>query len=181
MHFTKKQFEQIGPWYFHDLCFDSSNQEFMRKIFNLLPSHLQGIAISWGCDDSVFRDDAYEFLVKNQFGMTCEEYRNSEIGKEFFENGTYQKFDFEKLKPKEVLFDIETEDITTVIIDGKVTEFKSGIPKLDEIMSTHGYKKGELGIIMAPVGIGKYDSSRGRYNEKIQAAIDAHKNKNKDA
>jgi hypothetical protein len=177
MEFTKEQFEEIGPWHFHDLCFDSSDQDFMHKIFNLLPSHLQGIAISWGCDDSVFRDDVYEYLVKNQFGMTCEEYRNSEIGKGFFKNGTYQTFDFEKLKPKKVLFDIETEGITTVMIDGKVTQFKSGIPKLDEIMSS-GFKKGELGIIMAPVGIGKYNPDKGRYDEKIQNLINKH---NKDA
>jgi len=101
MKFTKKQFDEIGPWYFSDLCFDSMNQSMMLKIFNLLPSHLQGLAVSWGCDDSVFRDDVFEFLLKNQFDMTVEEYRESNIGKDFFVNNIYQKIDFEKLKHNE--------------------------------------------------------------------------------
>ena len=156
MEFTKEQFEEIGPWHFHDLCFDSSDQDFMHKIFNLLPNHLQGIAVSWGCHDSVFRDDAYEYLVKNQFDMTCEEYSKSEIGKEFFKNGTHQQFDFEKLKPKKIAFDIETEGVVSIMYDG--------------------LNKGELSI-MAPTGPDKYNPEKGRYDEKLQEAVNKYKKK----
>lgn len=178
MEFTKEQFEEIGPWHFHDLCFDSSDQDFMLKIFNLLPSHLQSMAVSWGCDDSVFRDDAYEYLLDNQFNMTCEEYRNSEIGKEFFKNRTYQTFNFDLLKPKNIVFDIETGDDIYVMYEGVIDKIKleTGIQKLDEIMSG-GLKMGELGIIMAPAGVGKYNPLKGRYNEKIQEAINKYKKK----
>jgi hypothetical protein len=189
MEFTKEQFEEIGPWYFHDLCFDSSDQEVMRKIFNLLPSHLQGLAVSWDCDDSVFRDDVFVYLLKNQFDMTPEEYRESEIGKDFFENGTYQEVDFDKLTPKKISFDIETEgDITVVDEDGVVTTIPKyeGKNVLDKLLAQYpldGYDKGELGIIMAPAGMGKtrkFNPSKGRYQEKIDAAIKANK-KDKDA
>lgn len=192
MEFTKEQFEEIGPWYFHDLCFDSSDQEVMRKIFNLLPSHLQGLAVSWDCDDSVFRDDVYVYLLKNQFDMTPEEYRESEIGKDFFENGTYQEVDFDKLTPKKVMFDIETEGLDgnpniMMMYDGEKAEQitlngREVQSKLEELLENtkDGYAKGELGIILAPAGLGKYDPSRGRYQEKIDAAIKANK-KDKDA
>jgi hypothetical protein len=178
MELTKKQFNEIGPWHFNDLCFDSSDQEFMRRIFNQLPSHLQGLAISWGCHDSVFRDDVFEYLLKKQFDMTYDEYCSSDIGKEFFENGTYQEFNFEKLKPNNVLIDIESEGIITMTDKDGQVKFSTGIEKLDEIISG-GYKTGELGLFMAPHGIGKqlYDPSKGRYDEKIQNLIKANKNK----
>lgn len=109
MKFTKKQFDEIGPWHFHDLCFDSTNQTTMLKIFNLLPSNLQGLAVSWGCDDSVFRDDVFEYLVENQFGMTVKEYYESNIFNWFMKKDVYQKISFKKLKPKPLKIDIETE------------------------------------------------------------------------
>ena len=191
MEFTKEQFEEIGPWYFHDLCFDSSDQEVMRKIFNLLPSHLQGLAVSWDCNDSVFRDDVFVYLLKNQFDMTPEEYRESEIGKDFFENGTYQEVDFDKLTPKQISFDIETGGLdgsnVFMMYDGEKAEqiTATGSDKLKELLEkvNEGYEKGELGVILAPAGIGKtrkFDPNKGRYQEKIDAAIKANKN-NKDA
>ena len=186
MKFTKKQFSEIGPWYFNDLCFDSTNQTTMLKIFNLLPSNLQGLAVSWGCDDSVFRDDVFEFLIKNQFDMTVKEYYDSNIFNWFIKKGHYQKFSFDKLEPKTVQFDIETEGITTVY-DGnikpwdirpskKVTGFQEAITEM--MSSGNGLAKGELGLIMAPRGVGKYNPQNGKYDEKIQNLIKKH---NKDA
>lgn len=109
MKFTKKQFDEIGPWHFHDLCFDSTNQTTMLKIFNLLPSYLQGSAIAYGCNDTVFRDDVFEYLIENQFDMSVEEYYNSDIFNWFMKKDVYQKISFKKLKPKPPQIDIETE------------------------------------------------------------------------
>lgn len=166
MKFTKKQFDEIGPWYFNNLCFDSTNQTTMLKIFNLLPSHLQGLAVSWGCDDSVFRDEVFEYLIKNQFNLTTDEYYNSEIYNLFVNNGQYQKISFEKLKPKNILVDIET-DGAIFVYDGNVTHI------FDTMTGNtgNGLQKGELGLIMAPFYGGKT-----RYNEKIQDLLNKHKN-----
>ena len=186
MKFTKKQFDEIGPWYFNDLCFDSTNQTTMLKIFNLLPSNLQGLAVSWGCDDSVFRDDVFEYLIKNQFEMTVKEYYESDIFNYFIKKGHYQKFSFKKLKPKLAQIDIETEGGIFMYDEGiahKVTmDGRKMVIGLQEViknnLSTGGYAKGELGIIMAPHGVGKYNPSKGRYDEKLQDLINKH---NKDA
>ncbi len=156
MKFTKNQFDEIGPWHFNDLCFDSTNQTTMLKIFNLLPSHLQGLAVSWGCDDSVFREDVFEYLLENQFGMTHDEYTKSDIGNNFFKKGIYQKISFKKLKPKVVQVDIETAggiyvDGVLVTEDAGINLNLSGVQEalIREMKKTgEGYAKGELGIIM---------------------------------
>lgn len=158
MKFTKKQFDEIGPWHFNDLCFDSTNQKLMLRIFNLLPSNLQGLAVSWGCNDSVFRDDVFEYLIKNQFDMTLDEYYESDIFNKFINNGVYQQISLNKLNPKIV---------KTVI------GYQQSLTKM---MSTDGYAKGELGIIMVPHGVGKYNPAKGRYDEKINTLIEKHKN-----
>jgi len=163
MKFTKKQFDEIGPWHFNDLCFDSTNQTTMLKIFNLLPSHLQGQAVSWGCDDSVFRDDVLEYLLDNQFGMTYDEYTKSDIGNNFFKKGIYQKISFKKLKPKTIQVDLETEGGMFIYEDGVAKQvtmdgqmnLKGVQQAFIDKMTTGGYEKGELGIILAPAGIGK--------------------------
>ena len=178
MKFTKKQFEEIGPWHFNDLCFDSSNQNFMLKIFNLLPSHLQGLAVSWGCDDSVFRDDVFEFLLENQFGMTYEQYCESEIGNNFFKKGVCQKFDFDKLKPKTIQVDLETggfgwmNPATADVVTSTAQLF------LEKLMKGHGLAKGELGIILAPHGNRKTGPT---LEEMIETAKEQIDKNNKDA
>jgi len=114
MKFTKKQFDEIGPWHFNDLCFDSTNQTTMLKIFNLLPSYLQGSAISYGCNDTVFRDDVFEYLIENQFDMSVKEYYNSDIFNFFMKKDVYQKISFKKLKSNQIEADY------TPIVDGKL-------------------------------------------------------------
>lgn len=53
----------------HDVIFSvkgyKPSDEDIQKIWDLLPQDLQGIAIQWGCSDSVFRDDLYEWLGEN--------------------------------------------------------------------------------------------------------------------
>jgi len=137
MKFTKKQFDEIGPWHFNDLCFDSTNQTTMLKIFNLLPSYLQGSAISYGCNDTVFRDDVFEYLIENQFDMSVEEYYNSDIFNLFMKKDVYQKISFKKLKPKPVQIDIETEGGLFMFDNGvvqKVTMDAKLSTTLDEML-----------------------------------------------
>ena len=98
MKLSREQFDEIGRFYMDDFPIDSSNQDFMFELFNHLPSHIQSEAISWGFNDTVFRDNVFEFLCKNQFGMSCKEYYDSEIAKNYFDNNVLVNIDFEKLK-----------------------------------------------------------------------------------
>lgn len=41
MKFTRKQFDEIGPFYLDDCPIDDENQDFMFKVFNSLPNNLQ--------------------------------------------------------------------------------------------------------------------------------------------
>lgn len=74
MKFTREQFKEMGNLYLDDLPFDDSNEDLMLELFNHLPSDLQGLAVSWGLNDTVFRDDLFEYLLENQFGWSINEY-----------------------------------------------------------------------------------------------------------
>ena len=39
--------------------------EDIQNIWNKLPEDIQGTAIQWGCNDTVFRDELYEWLEQN--------------------------------------------------------------------------------------------------------------------
>jgi hypothetical protein len=97
MKLTREQFDEIGKFYLDDFPV-SSNQDIMFELFNNLPSHIQGEAISWGFNDTVFRDNVFEFLCKNQLGITCKEYYKSKIAKDYFDNGVLIELDSEKMK-----------------------------------------------------------------------------------
>lgn len=96
MKLTREQFDEIGKFYLDDFPV-SSNQDIMFEIFNCLPSCIQSDAISWGFNDTVFRDNVFEFLCKNQLGMTCDEYYKSKIARDYFDNGELIELDFEKM------------------------------------------------------------------------------------
>jgi len=53
----------------HDVIFDvkgaEPTDEQIQKIWDLLPEDIQGTAIQWGCNDTVFREDLYEWLEDN--------------------------------------------------------------------------------------------------------------------
>ena len=74
MKFTKEQFEELGKFYMDDLNINESDQDFMFEVFNLLPKNLQGFAVSWGLEDSVFRDDVFEYLVDKIYNISVEQY-----------------------------------------------------------------------------------------------------------
>lgn len=83
MEITREMFDEIGPFYMDDLAIDDGDQDLMFEVFKSLPLHDQHIALEWGCNDTVFRDNAFEFLCKKLLNMTCEEYYESDIFKNY--------------------------------------------------------------------------------------------------
>lgn len=61
-----KDFEQSDWNYLHDVVFNvtgkSVKNEELEIIFNTLPSHLKHLAYEWGMNDTVFREEAAEYL-----------------------------------------------------------------------------------------------------------------------
>ena len=102
MQLTKKQFEEEieSDFNFDDIPFREQTSEEMFKLFNLLPRNLQGTAIQWGANDSVFRDDFFVFIIKNQFDMSIETYYESDIFKKAFNEtpATFQEINWTKLE-----------------------------------------------------------------------------------
>ena len=101
MVISREQFNELGKFYIDDFPI-SGNQDFMFELFNSLPKNLKGLAIQWGLSDTVFRDDVFELLCKNQLNMTCEEYYNSKIAKDYFDNGVLIEFCFNKLRNPDI-------------------------------------------------------------------------------
>lgn len=98
MKLTRDQYDEIGKFYVDDFPIDCRNQDLMFEIFNYLPKHERMLAIEWGFNDTVFRDNVFEFLCENQLGMTCKEYYKSDIARNYFDNGVEIEIDMEKLK-----------------------------------------------------------------------------------
>jgi hypothetical protein len=89
MIFTKEQYYfYIAPIYLDDLCINDKDQEIMFLVFNNLDQLLQGEIISWGASDTVVREKLMKYLCNKLYGMTIEQYYESEIAKNYFENGT---------------------------------------------------------------------------------------------
>ena len=98
MQISKDQFNELGNFYMNSLPFNDKDTDLMYKLFINLPDYLQDLAINYDLNDSVFRDDVFEFLCKNQFNMSCDEYCKSEIFENRFENKIFCEINFEKLK-----------------------------------------------------------------------------------
>lgn len=79
MKFTKEQFEELGNFYTDDLNINSSDQNFMFEVFNLLPRNLQGLAVSWGLSDSDFQDGVLKYLIAKIHNLTVDEYYELEM------------------------------------------------------------------------------------------------------
>lgn len=54
----------------HDVIYDvlgyKPTNEQIQTIWDKLPEEIQGTAIQWGCSDSLFRHDMYEWLEENK-------------------------------------------------------------------------------------------------------------------
>lgn len=98
MKFTEEQFKEILDGdkgiYMDDLPFETQGLEF----FNALPDHLQGEAMQWGFSDTCVREDLFEFLIENQFGMSVKEYYASGILDKYFETKIPIPIDYKYLK-----------------------------------------------------------------------------------
>ena len=50
----------------HDVVLGVTNISYeddeLQSIWDSLPEHITGTALEWGCNDTVFRDNLYEFL-----------------------------------------------------------------------------------------------------------------------
>jgi len=71
MYSIDELFEDTTEWYsFHDVICEIELQEYssqkLRVIFENLPIHIKDIAQTCGLSDTVFRDEAYVFLLKNK-------------------------------------------------------------------------------------------------------------------
>ncbi len=98
MKFTREQYNEIGDnFHSDDFPIDSNNQDLMFEVFNNLPDHIQGLAVQWGFYDSVFGDDVFVFLCKNQYNMTTKEYYKSNYFDNYIEKDEFS-FDIEKMK-----------------------------------------------------------------------------------
>jgi hypothetical protein len=40
--------------------------DLIKEYWDKLPDHIKGIAIQWGCNDTVFRDEMYVWVIKNK-------------------------------------------------------------------------------------------------------------------
>lgn len=98
MIFSREQFDSIGPFHLDDFPLNTSNQDLMFEIFNRLPQHIQGNAVAWGCSDTPFREEAFEYLCNKLLGLTIEKYYDSAYAKDYFDNGMEIEVDLTKIK-----------------------------------------------------------------------------------
>ena len=83
MIFTKEQYNEIGRLYFDDLPI-SDDYELGYYIFNKLPKHIQGSAISFCPDDTEVRDDIFMYLLQKLYNIQDAEIYYKNIYKEHF-------------------------------------------------------------------------------------------------
>ena len=87
MKFTREQFDEIAPFHMDDLPFDTSDQNKMFEIFNLLPDEIKGQAVSWGLNDTVVRESIFEFVCENLGFSSVDQYYNSDVFLDYHEKG----------------------------------------------------------------------------------------------
>lgn len=61
----KEDFDHMHDAIYDVLGYEPTNEQ-IQAIWDKLPEEIQGTAIQWGCSDSVFRDDMYEWLEENK-------------------------------------------------------------------------------------------------------------------
>lgn len=79
-----------------DLPFNLTNIE-KAALIRYLPMSIKKSIASWGISDTDVRDQIFSFILANQFGMTAQQYYDSEIANLYFEKDITQTFDFKKL------------------------------------------------------------------------------------
>ena len=59
----QEDFDAMHDVIFEVMGIEPSNEE-IKAFWDLMPEDIKGTAIQWGCSDSVFRDNMYEWLEK---------------------------------------------------------------------------------------------------------------------
>lgn len=87
MNLTKEQLTEIGPFNIDDIpVLYDRDQDYMVKLFNIIPEHLKGLAISWGCSDTVFGDDVFVWFLETYYDMTPKDFYDSDLGYNFLKS-----------------------------------------------------------------------------------------------
>lgn len=64
------EFEKHEWAHLHDVVLDTTGKSLkqleLEALYNTLPEYLQEDAVHWGLNDSVVRDNIYEYLEKQQ-------------------------------------------------------------------------------------------------------------------
>jgi hypothetical protein len=60
----EKDFDAMHDVIFEVKDYEPTNED-IQKTWDSLPEEIQGTAIAWGCNDTVFRDNLYEWLKEN--------------------------------------------------------------------------------------------------------------------
>jgi hypothetical protein len=110
MKLTKEQLKMIGDSYLDDLPFRYEDVD-QKKLWNNMPEEIQLEALRWGANDTVVRDNVFEFLLKNQLDLTADMWYDKdedgiythELAEALFGKGEpiYIELDYEKLKREE--------------------------------------------------------------------------------
>ena len=80
---TRELFDRIGPFYLDDFPVENqSDQNKMFELFNELPEHIQKEAVANGCSDTVFRDQAFVFLIHKYYRCSTKEFYERKLYKE---------------------------------------------------------------------------------------------------
>jgi hypothetical protein len=79
-----------------DLPFNLTDRE-KATLIKTLPMSIKKSIASWGISDTEVRDQIFCFILANQFGMTAQQYYDSEIANLYFKKDITQTFDFKKL------------------------------------------------------------------------------------
>ena len=87
MILSKEQWTEMSDFHIDDFPLDTSDQNEMLKLFNILPNLIQGQAISWGCSDTEVRGDIFKYLCEMAFSQTVEEYYESDNLKNYIDHG----------------------------------------------------------------------------------------------
>lgn len=61
----KEDFDHMHDVIYDVLGYEPTNEQ-IQAIWDKLPEEIQGTAIQWGCSDTVFREDMYEWLEENK-------------------------------------------------------------------------------------------------------------------
>lgn len=88
MKFTLEQYKSIGEHLvLDDFPINNIDDDLGLFILNSLPSNIQGDIISWGFSDTPTREEIFCFLLEIIGFKSAEDYYESNLAKEFFQNG----------------------------------------------------------------------------------------------